>query len=349
MVDSVFPANVSGSAAGSVSHWPDSVARVWGHQPVTVDHQLHTSPLFTRERLADLVEHYPRKHYSIISMNPQSGALEASVDAGPVDPDPVSAKKDNSWREGDIRDMSGEQILQAIERGRFWLNLRYTDEVDVEFRQLQAQIFSELRDRLPASEEVSNPSLGVLISSPNAQVYYHCDLPNQSLWQIQGSKTVYVYPSAEPFLSGEDLERIAIFELEVDLAYDPWFDDFAVKFDFQPGQMLHWPLNAPHRIENNNCMNVSVTTEYWTRKALLNQRLNMANGTLRYRFGITPKSRSTRGPGFFTKSVVQALMSRTGWLEKARTSNKPVEFTLDKSELGNTLPATGRQQAAGHS
>jgi len=299
---------------------------------VSVEHQLHKSPLFSRARLAELVEHYPREHYSIIQM----GAQTAVADSVPEGPDRGSRQ----WDEGDIRNLSGEQILQAIEHGRFWLNLRYTNEVDPEFRDLQEQILQELGERLPSSEHLSNPTLGVLISSPNAQVYYHCDLPNQSLWQISGSKTVYVYPSAEPFLSGEDLERIAIYELEVDLAYDPWFDNFAVKFDFQPGQMLHWPLNAPHRIENHDCMNVSVTTEYWTRQALLNQRLNMANGTLRYRLGMTPKSRSTRGPGFFTKSVVQAVLSRTGWLEKARTSNKPLEFALDGAALGQTKSLT---------
>jgi len=317
MQNAIFP-SFSPTAGDASAEWPASVTGVWGRQPVSVEHQLHKSPLFSRERLAQLVEHYPREHYSIIQMG------------APAD------QTARQWDEGDIRDLSGEQILQSIERGRFWLNLRYTNDIDPEFRELQDQILSELRERLPATEHMSNPTLGVLISSPNAQVYYHCDLPNQSLWQISGTKSVYVYPAAEPFLSGEDLERIAIYELEVDLAYDPWFDNFAVKFDFQPGQMLHWPLNAPHRIENHNCLNVSVTTEYWTQKALLNQRVNMANGTLRYRLGMTPKSRSTQGPAFFTKSVVQALFSRTGWLEKARSSNKPLEFALDSAQLGQT-------------
>jgi len=335
MQNTVFPSSKQTTNAAAAD-WPASVTRVWGHQPVSVKHQLHESPLFSRNRLAELVEHYPREHYSIIQMEAQS--------ASALNPE-IQDQAPRQWDEGDIRNLSGEQILQAIEHGRFWLNLRYTNDVDPEFRQLQDQILSELSERLPPSEHMSNPTLGVLISSPNAQVYYHCDLPNQSLWQISGSKTVYVYPSAEPFLSGEDLERIAIYELEIDLAYDPWFDDFAVKFDFQPGQMLHWPLNAPHRIENHNCLNVSVTTEYWTRKALLNQRLNMANGTLRYRLGLTPKSRSTRGPGFFAKSVVQALLSRTGWLEKARTRNKPLEFALDDARLGQTKALPGSSSA----
>jgi len=317
-------------AAGAralVGEWPESVVKIWGQQPVQVEHSLHNSELFARARLAELVEHYPREHYSIIHMGAQESpsAPESSATQG-------QEESERIWHEGDIRGLSGEQTLQAIEAGRFWLNLRYTDRVEPEFRRLQDQIVEELKARLPDSEEVTNPSLGVLISSPKAQVYYHCDLPNQSLWQISGSKSVYVYPPARPFLSGEDLEKIAIYELEVDLHYEPWFDDYAIKFDFQPGQMLHWPLNAPHRIENHDCLNVSMTSEYWTRAALLNQRVNMGNGTLRYRLGIEPRSRRTAGAGFFTKSVVQAALARTGWLEKVRTSNKPREFELGPDE-----------------
>ncbi len=321
MVDAVFPASVdptTGSNSGAL--WPERITRVWGQQPVQAPHTLHRSPLFARNRLADLIEHYPREHYSIIHMSAQGDDPADASDVG---------SHARLWSEGDISNLSGEAILQAIEAGRFWLNLRYTDRVDAQFRELQDEIVAELRQRLPATEQISNPSLGVLISSPKAQVYYHCDLPNQSLWQISGSKTVYVYPNIAPFLSGEDLEKIAIFELEVDLAYEPWFDEYAVKFDFQPGQMLHWPLNAPHRVENHDCLNISVTTEYWTRKALLNQRLNMANGTLRYKLGMTPRSRRTVGPSFFVKSAVQALLSRTGWLDEVRTSNKPLEFALN--------------------
>lgn len=322
MADAVFSKAKSEALQGTAEaggFWPESVVRTWGQQPVQVPHALHQSPLFARNRLAELIEHYPREHYSIIHMGAQGDSAASRV-----------------WSEGEIRNLSGEDTLQAIEAGRFWLNLRYTDLVDPEFRALQEQIVAELAQRLPPAQLGANPSLGVLISSPNAQVYYHCDLPNQSLWQISGSKTVYVYPNIEPFLSAQDLEKIAIFELEIDLDYEPWFDEFAVKYDFQPGQMLHWPLNAPHRIENHNCLNVSLTSEYWTEKALLNQRLNMANGTLRYKLGITPRSRRTSGVGFFAKSAVQALLARTGWLEGVRKKNKPLEFALDDRSASRT-------------
>ena len=43
-------------------------------------------------------------------------------------------------------------------------------------------------------------NLGVLISSPNANVFYHADIQGQSLWQIEGVKSVYIYPRSEAFI-----------------------------------------------------------------------------------------------------------------------------------------------------
>ena len=75
-------------------------------------------------------------------------------------------------------------------------------------------------------------------------------MPGQWLIQISGRKRVYVYPNTPPFLKPQDLEDIALLNREVDLPYAPWYDAHAQVFDLEPGQMLSWPLNAPHRVEN---------------------------------------------------------------------------------------------------
>src|SRR5690606_14015079 len=119
------------------------------------------------------------------------------------------------------------------------------------------------------------------ISSPKAEVYYHMDLPGQSLWQIHGKKRVYVYPAVPPFRRDEDLEQIALYQVEVDIPYDPAYDSHARVFELEGGEMLHWPLNAPHRVETLDCLNISMTTEYWTEPIRRAQMINLANGILR--------------------------------------------------------------------
>jgi hypothetical protein len=107
--------------------------------------------------------------------------------------------------------------------------------------------------------------------------------------------------------------------------------------------MLHWPLNAPHRVENLDCLNVSMTTEYWTEEIRRSQMINMANGILRYKAGLHPKSRATEGVGFWAKAALQAGVKRAGLLKKERKARRPIEFKLDPARPGAIIDF---QQAA---
>lgn len=294
--------------------WDENNHRLWGFQPLGLDHRLHELPLFSRDSLAQLIESYPRERYNLIA----TGGHGA----------------DRCWQEGDLAGLNGDEVLRSIELGRFWLNLRETDLVDPRYSELLEAMYGEIGEHLGGSRRFPDKSLGLLISSPGAEVYYHCDLPNQSLWQIMGRKTVYLYPPAEPFMKGEDLEKIAVFEKEVDIEYQRWFDDYAMRYELAPGQMLNWRLNAPHRVVNHDCLNVSVTTEYWSNEANRRRRVNLMNGLMRYGLGLKPRSRAVEGLGYQCKAALSTALSRTGlldrWLRSKRAGEKPVEFGLNK-------------------
>ena len=209
------------------TNWNTALTEAWGKAPLNARHSLNQHPLFSFEALADLIDDYPRQHYALVHMGPQGSARR-------------------TWREGDIGGLKGPDVIDAIARGRMWLNLRNVSQVDRRYRDLLDQAFEEVRRNVPGYDTYNRTS-GILISSPNAQVYYHCDLPGQSLWQIHGKKRVYVYPNTAPFLTPEQLENIALYEVEVDMRYDPAYDRDATVFEIGGGEMLHWPLNAPHR------------------------------------------------------------------------------------------------------
>ncbi len=308
--------------------WSEEHTELWGRHPLRLQHTLHTSPLFSMDGLAELIEHYPRQLYMLVSM----GGVEDR----------------KLWREGDIAEMSGKAVIEAIANGRLWLNLRCTDQVDPRYARILAQMFEEIGVHVTHHDDFPGRSFGILISSPGAQVYYHCDLPNQSLWQISGNKRVYVYPPIAPFLRGEDLERIAVYEVEVDIPYRAWYDTYAHVYDLEPGQMLHWPLNSPHRVVNCGNLNVSITTEYWADEAWRRQRVNVANGALRFGLGLAPTGRATHGPGFAAKGLLSRGVARTSWWKKARKAHKPIDFTLDPHRPGEIvdLPASTRSPAA---
>jgi hypothetical protein len=281
---------------------------LFGQQPLRLNHRLHESPLFARDALARLIETYPRAHYSLIAMG---GAADSKA-----------------WREGDLGGASGETVLDAIAAGRLWLNLRNVSGVCAAYGAALDGIFAELRAAMPGFAARAWQS-GILISSPTAQVYYHADLPAQLLWQIAGRKRFYLYPNSAPFITAENLEDIALFDVEVDIPYERWYDEHAQVFELSPGQMLSWPLNAPHRVENVEGVNVSMTVSFSSAETRRREIVHMANGLLRHRFGHAPRSRSTDGPGFYAKAVLQKLLRDGRWVHEQRALRRAVEFQLE--------------------
>jgi hypothetical protein len=211
------------------------------------------------------------------------------------------------WREGDLGGMRGKDVIRHIESGRMWLNLRNVMRVDPRYMSICEGIFADMEARVPGLDTF-NHGLGILISSPKA-----------------------------PFLTPRQLEDIALFQVEVDMAYDPAYDASAQVHDLKAGEMLHWPLNAPHRVENHDCLNVSMTIEYWTEEIRRKQMVNLANGILRHKIGVDPKSRSTEGVGFYAKAILQKALRDTQWVKGERKARRPIDFRLDPDIAGGII------------
>jgi hypothetical protein len=297
--------------------WTDGDTRRWGREPQTLRHGWHRSPLFADAALADLIERYPVEHYSLVSTSTRGDGRRV-------------------WREGEIRGLSGAQVIEAIGRGGLWLNLRNVHEVDPRYGALMDAAYAELRRNVPGFEPAAL-RMGILVSSPRAQVHFHADLPGQALWQVRGTKRLHVYPATDPYLPPQVLEDIALSGLEVGMPYRPEFDRDAVVMDLEPGDMAHWPLNAPHRVDNADCLNVSVTTEHWTPAIRRSQMINVANGVLRRHLGVVPGSRATSGPSFWAKAVLQAAWRRSPWARQAQRRCRPIEFRLSPTAVGGLV------------
>ena len=128
------------------------------------------------------------------------------------------------------------------------------------------------------------------------------------------------------------LERIITGEAhEISLDYQPWFDEHAQVVDLEPGRMLHWPLNCPHRIVNADCLNVSFTTEHWTDELRNSYAVNYANGVMRRGLGAASKlSRPDSGPGLYARMGLAAAWKYAG-LQKQREHRFKVDFQVDPS------------------
>ena len=281
---------------------------VFGHQPVCLEHRLALHPLFTREALAELIERYPEDRYMLVNTGYQGSPRKV-------------------WQQGKIGKMSGKAVIDAVENGCFWLNLLHANEIDPRYQELLDQIYSEIHANVPHYPATYKRICGILISSPRAQVYYHFDTQGNNLWQIAGSKRVYMYPATPPFVTDELVEQITLYQNETSIPYQPWYDNYAKVFDLQPGQMLHWGLNAPHRIENSDKLSISLTTEYVTKEIRRHVLMTCGNGLLR-EVGLKP-SRTMSGPTFYAKAAIFAVAKRSGMLNAKARKRSPVTFHLD--------------------
>ena len=132
----------------------------------------------------------------------------------------------------------------------------------------------------------------------------------------------------------EALLQIADFDLELDIPHHSWFDEYALTYDLEPGQMVYWPTNAPHRVENQDCLNISLTVDFLTESIRRAQIVSLANGLLRHRFGWRPCSRSIQGPSYWAKAVLQKGLRNSSWIRRARLERRAVEFRLDRTAPG---------------
>ena len=188
--------------------------------PLRLNHNLHHHQLFTDEALVQLIETVDRADYQVNTMDVTKHDLK-------------------SRREGEIRDVSGRDVLAAVKNGHIWILLLHPQDRDPRYAELLQRIFSEFERAVPGFKPYKL-NMAILISSPNVQVYYHCDIPGQMLWQIQGSKRIYIYPNDDPFLDQSCLERITLGESnEFELPYQQSFDQQSVVYNLKPGQKLH--------------------------------------------------------------------------------------------------------------
>jgi hypothetical protein len=262
--------------------WRAGDARAFGRRPLIMRHRAHQSPLFSEEGLIRLIDATPQERIHVNTM--------ARSDTDP-----------RRWREGDLGDLTGREVVQAVARGNLWLHLRRVQETDPAYGDLLHQLFEEIDAHIPGHRSYRR-SMSVLVSSPRMSVACHCDVPGQSLWHVRGEKRAFVYPARAPFLPHAALEDIILKRCrDTELPFDPAFDSEALIVDMVPGDWASWPRSCPHRIVNGDSVNVSFTTEHWTHELRAGYAVDYANGLLRPWFGGEDLSRSTQGPGAMAK------------------------------------------------
>lgn len=300
-----------------LTSWTDELSQSFGKKPFLTDHNLHEREMFSDAGIADMLDRYPRDELNLYTMND----------------DPTNAGR--VFRRGEAGNLTGAEILQAIHRGRLWLNVRAVNHRLEEYDALCSEMFDELDDCVPGLKTMKR-DCGFLISSPKARVFYHLDVPCVTLWQLRGTKTMHVYPTGTPYARDEQIEAIVLRESEEEIDYDPSFEVARETYVLTPGKVASWPQTAPHCIDNGDCVNMSLSCEFQTFQSLVHANALYTNGVMRRRLGMSPDIARDGAMAKYSKAVLaRALKS----IAKKQTIEKlaPVSFRVDLSEEGGIL------------
>ncbi len=149
---------------------------------------------------------------------------------------------------------------------------------------------------------------GILISSPSAQVFLHSDVSETMLWHMRGVKRFRAYPPKLPYLNTDYVEAVLHRDAVEDVPFNPAWDKDAFTIDLHPGMAINWPLHAPHRVENQSGINVSVPFDISTPQSRRQNAVLYANGLMRRRFGWVPASTATEGLVALAKQMLTAAV-----------------------------------------
>jgi hypothetical protein len=303
-------------------------AQKFGSEQVTLKHNMADSGLFTDEALADLIDRYPREYYMLTTM---SKTGEKKI-----------------WRNGDKAKMPGKDVLESLKTGQVWLALRRFDIVAPEYQKIIDESMDQLEATNPGLKATKRDS-SLLISSPNARVFYHADIPMICLWHLRGRKKVWLYDADNKnHLPDTRMEGIILRETEEEILYKEEWDKDAEPVILEPGNAVSWALNTPHRVDNLEGLNVSITTEFFTPEAKRKYGVYFTNGYLRRKFNYQPKSTRTDGLSAYLKCAVALAIKKSGLVRAEQQREMKCSFELNPEKLSEIIDLPVEKQYVIH-
>ena len=258
-------------------------------------HSLVEQGFATDEALAEILHRYPAEHFDI--------NLYDYDDEGQV-----------SLRTGARGRLSGDKLLEAIQAGRLWVNLRKAEVGCPELWAASMEEFAKIQATYPGMRAVTNAGQ-LIISSPVAKVPYHFDAAGVILFHLRGRKRLYIYPGDEQHLPERNMEQVVARQTTEELPYTLAFEPDAQVMDLEPGEALTWPLYAPHRVDNLDKFCVSLSMDFQTWSSRMRNGALYTNAVIRSRGGRPRLTDRMAPPELAARWAASLALRRVGGLK----------------------------------
>lgn len=269
-------------------------AEIYPEQSGKLTHGLAGHPLFELEALVAL------------SQRIRPVDVEQNLADLPIEVDPTSVQHNG---------LSVADSIRSIEANGSWMVLKFVEQ-DPTYRALLDEILDELEPVVRSrTGRMYKREAFIFVSSPNAVTPFHMDPEHNILMQLRGTKTMTLFPAADPELTPGELQEAFHRGSHRNL---PFRDDFASKgvpVTLTPGEGLYVPVKAPHWVRNGPATSVSLSVTWRSEWSYREMDAHAFNALLR-KAGMKP-GLPARHPG---QNLFKAYAWRALNKLKARTA-----------------------------
>lgn len=228
MVAAVFP----GSAR-------EALTAVYPQAPTRLAHTIADHPLLSLEALGDLAAR----------LRPETLEHNAAIDL------PLGIAYADTPRNG----LSVQETIRRIGDCGSWVLLKYIEQ-DPAYAQLMRDVLGEIEDIVrPMTGAMMRFEGYIFISSPQAVTPLHFDPEYNILFQARGTKTMTLFPTADPAIISQEFFEAYFAGGSRNL---PWRDEWnarATPISIGPGEAIYVPILAPHWVQAHDEVSVSLS------------------------------------------------------------------------------------------
>ena len=244
---------------------PGLFAVNFNKKPFLIEHALTDHDAFGMEALVELSRQLPAD-----SVVHKSGEVYSHCSSGTS-----------------LNSMSVAEATQRIQQDKSWLVLK-----NIEQNPVYKQLLDECLDQIEQITCKISPGMRrregfIVMTSPKSVSPYRIAPEQNFLLQVRGQQQVHMYnPMDREVLKEEAIEEF-VAGARNDLEFDCSIHGRGHWFNLEPGQGLHFPVVAPHWVENGDEISVSFGMTFQNDESMRRQALHRFNRRLR-KFGMTP-------------------------------------------------------------
>ena len=246
---------------------------------------------------------------SLISLSQELPADRVEYNAGDV---PVTQDPDKTPQNG----LSISETIERIENCKSWMVLKNVEK-HPEYKALlekclaEVQPFAEL-----ASKGMTHKQGFIFISSPGSMTPFHIDPENNFLLQVRGTKEVWMFDQNDREVISEKQIEEFFAGAHRNMEFNESYRSRGQKYDLLPGEGLHFPVVAPHYVQNGPEVSISFSITFQTEDSADRQSLHRLNRQLR-KTGMTPSQVGQNPTGDARKlSFLRMMRKMKGLIKK---------------------------------